>query len=336
MNYLFVVGCPRSGTTWISWLLAQHPSTVVSLHTGFFVELATALERMGRAATFGNRILVGQDRTEGTPRGAFLLQQARAVSELINQDELYEASRPLAEMFFQAAARADPDATWVVEVTPEDLFHTELIRKALPGARFLHIIRDPRAIFSSMRASKEWAYPGNLASNPVTFVRDYWSLYDTAAKVLEDQPAIYRSIRYEDLLADGPWHLSGVFRWLGLPHGQELCERAVEASSIDQMRSQLAAPRGFLGTGRADSWQGELSAGHIRTIEYLAGERMEHLGYHCVSASPRSKPLRLWLAETAARAGHSLLKGTLRGPVRAILRRVHRSGETMRRLLRNN
>ncbi len=33
MRYLFVVGCPRSGTTWASWLLAQHPATVIALHT---------------------------------------------------------------------------------------------------------------------------------------------------------------------------------------------------------------------------------------------------------------------------------------------------------------
>lgn len=328
MRYLFVVGCPRSGTTWVAWLLAQHPATVVSLHTGFFQALARHLDWFDLPKDFGNRIVA-------TPGGeAAGGERVVTLADVLAPEELHAACRPLAECLFGAVARVDPAASWVVEKTPENLLHADLIRAVLPEARFLHVVRDPRAVFSSMRmATRQWAYPGDLPSSPITFARGYWNVYMAAGERLAGKSERYMEVRYEDLLAEGARRLAAVFDWMGLPADAGLCERAVDAASIDRMRSELSAPPGFFRSGRAQGWREELSPWHVRVIEHLAGDRMERFGYHCSRPETGRVPARLRLTDSLARVGRRLVKGPLGRPLMGLVGRARRSAETVRGMI---
>lgn len=328
MKYLFVVGCPRSGTTWASWLLAQHPATVIALHTGFFQSLDKNLEWLDRPTELGNRVVGAQ--AEGADDDADPL----SLWDLVGAAEVHAACRPLAECLLDGVARANPEADWVVEKTPENLLHADLIRAVLPEARILHLIRDPRAVFSSMRmAAKQWAYPGDLPTNPAAFARGYWLQYVGIHDRLVDDAERYRAVQYEHLLENGAEELAKIFEWLDLPADRAFCEQALEASSMDRMRKKLtAAPRGFFRSGKADSWKRELSRGQLRTIEYLAGDQMERFGYHCANPNPRRTPLRLRLADALVGAGRKLVEGPLARPLSGLFGRARRSAETVRRM----
>lgn len=329
LKYLFVVGCPRSGTTWVAWLLAQHPATVVSLHTGFFQALADNLTWFERTGGFGNRVIGAAVEDSGSDS-----QRLSTLQELVEPEELHAACRPLAECLFNGMARTNADARWAVEKTPENLLHAELIRAVLPEASFLHVIRDPRAVFSSMRmAGKQWAFPGDLPSSPVAFARSYWTEYLDAGERLAGRSDRYLEVRYEDLHAGGPGELARIFDWLDLPADRQFCERAIEAGSIDRMRDALPAPRGFFRSGHAEGWRQELSAWHIRAIEHLAGDHMERFGYHCSSPRRRRAPARLRLTDALTHAGQWLVRGPLGGPLKGLFGRARRSAETVRDMM---
>lgn len=324
MKYLFIVGCPRSGTTWASWLVAQHPATVVSLHSGFLRELDRALDSLDRPTRFGGRVVAGGSGGRST-----------ALNDLLPRCELMAASRPLLQVLLDAAARANPEAEWVVEKTPENLLHADLVRAAFPEAYFLHIVRDPRAVFASMRmASKQWAYPGDLPSHPVAFARSAWLRYlregDRLAAELPDR---YLEIRYEDLLLRGPETLRRVFEWIELDVDDAFCRDALEASSIDRMRAEIEAPRGFFRRGKAESWREELGRSDVRTIEFLAGERMQKLGYDRDHPDAKRAPVRLRLADTLTDVGHRLARSPLGRPLGWLIGRARRSAETLRTLM---
>src|SRR5205823_957842 len=51
-----------------------------------------------------------------------------------------------------------PRATVVLEKTPAHTLHVPLIRRVVPQARFIHVIRDPRTVVSSLldAAGRSW------------------------------------------------------------------------------------------------------------------------------------------------------------------------------------
>jgi len=296
MKHLFIVGCPRSGTTWVSTLIARQPGTVVSFHGSLFGLVQDLVAGIGRRNAFGNRVLAPR----GDPH-----EQGAAMADLLSGRELVAACRPLVLAAFETVHRANPKASWVVDVTPEHLLLADLIREILPEARFLHVVRDPRAVFSSMRsAARDWA--SDFPTTPNVFTRRFWLRYIAAGEALAGTGAAYRVLRYEGLSEDPAAEIDGVLEWLGLSWSAGERDRAIEACSIASLRQGSRAPSGFFRNGSVDSWRRELSAWQIRVVEHLAGDVMERLGYECSRPRSSTPPLRLRFAD-----GYSVLRGRI-------------------------
>src|SRR5690348_9627165 len=120
MKYFFVVGCPRSGTTWLRVLLAQHPAVATTRETHLFdryiVELQTAWDHDLAAGTTGLQAALSGDQFT-----ALCANFARGVMQRIEE--------------------ATPGAKVLVEKTPAHVRHVPLILKLLPEVHFIHLIR---------------------------------------------------------------------------------------------------------------------------------------------------------------------------------------------------
>ncbi len=278
---LFVVGFPRSGTTWISQLVSQLPRTVVLEKSGLFHALQD-LEQWWRTE-HQLTTLAGKDHA-----GNFLAEQ-----------DLCELLRPVCSHAMGRLATALPETELVVEPTPENLEFEQLIRGVFPDAYFLHVIRDPRdALCSMRRAANAWenGFPGR----PI-HIANRWREYMRCADRLERGTERYLETRYEDMLAAGPEELYRIVRWLGLSATTDDCKAAHEQCTLERMKKESGYPQGFFGSGRAGGWRDELGRGEVRLVEYLLGEEMERRGYPREHPRSRDKPLRLKLHEWFAR-----------------------------------
>ncbi|MEO1132551.1 MAG: sulfotransferase [Cyanobacteria bacterium J06639_1] len=131
---IFVVGSPRSGTTWLQSLLASHPAIVSGPESHFFVSMRSLLQTFEKP----------QDRKLG-------------LSAYLSPDQFYEA---IANLFLQAIAQLDlpaGDHRVFLEKTPHHSQYAKYILKAFPQAKFIHLVRDARAVVaSSLRISQSW------------------------------------------------------------------------------------------------------------------------------------------------------------------------------------
>ncbi|MGY1750394.1 sulfotransferase family protein [Modestobacter sp. SYSU DS0511] len=134
---LFVVGCPRSGTTLLQSFLAAHPDVQAFPETHFFYRLPTDLDA-----------LIAPDLARDLPEIAgFLGRPAMRWPEPA-------AGRSVAEAFLATAeevTRAHGRRTWV-EKTPANLYAIDRIEQLVPGARFLHILRDGADVVASLHS----------------------------------------------------------------------------------------------------------------------------------------------------------------------------------------
>jgi hypothetical protein len=197
-----------------------------------------------------------------------------------------------------------------------------------PDAYFLHVVRDPRSVYCSQKsAAKSWADPTRFAYDPFSIGEEWVHDVTRARKIAEATPR-YHEVRYESLRREPVKGLGAILRWLELPHDEALCERAVAACSLENLRKGDHAPKGFFRKGEVSGWKAEMSRGELRALEHVAGAAMREFGYEPTTPAGAPAPLSVrWklarrdgLARLRAWAWDS--KSPLRKGLAATLKRV--------------
>lgn len=293
MKHLFIVGCPRSGTTWTLMLLARHPRAVAAQHVAFFQALrhledwwleheSQTGQRWGKSA-----VVVG-----GEAEGAGV-----AIDGILDEAQFYALCRSTADELFAGIVRRRPDAEVLIEKTPENVRVADFILKVYPDAYFLHIIRDPRSVYASIKSAlasfeKNAVFP----NNPMAGAR-FWQGDVERGRKIGELTDRYLEIRYESLLEDGPGVLDKVFSFAGLPADRAFCEETIEAASLEKLRRIPGAPEAFFRRGEAESWRDELTEEEVRILEYMLQGAMDELGYARRFTGDSRKPMKLAVEE---------------------------------------
>jgi hypothetical protein len=247
---------------------------------------------------YGKRLLTGLASGKTEPGAT---QAIGHVGDVLHPDDFDRLCRPLVDHVLASLCVATGGAEMVATQTPENMMLWRFIRRLVPNARFLHVIRDPRAVLASQRAaSKSWAR-GVFAADAESVAR-LWGQYMEAAAELQQAGVSQLDVRYERLRANPTAELARIFAWLELPASPEFVKSAIENCSLDKMRHGNLGPPDFVRTGLAEGWREELGSAEIRSIEYFVAPLMRKLGYEPVSAHPERMPLRLAIRHIAHRA----------------------------------
>jgi hypothetical protein len=124
-RFVFVGGAPRSGTTLVQRVLAAHPKIYGGPEFDLMPEIA-ALHRGLR-----QRINTGR------------------VAAITDSNTVDTAFYRLVRDLFEPKATSEGCSVFS-EKTPANVLEFEALARFLPGARFVFVIRDPRAIVASM------------------------------------------------------------------------------------------------------------------------------------------------------------------------------------------
>ena len=290
-RHLFIVGCPRSGTTWMQLLLAQHPDVVTSQESHLFL---TYLRPIMRAWEKEGELPPGRRRV--------------GLSSVLDRDEFRAACLAFTDAVFEPIIARRPAARLIVEKSPGHSLVAAQILDILPDADFLHVIRDPREVVCSLRAAgRSWGM--NWAPDNVTHGARLWSERVKAGLSVAGLTRRYVEVRYEELARDAAGVLARVCDFLRLPIDADFCRDAADACRIDRLRRpgdgaglespwQLdGEPDGFFRQGRTEGWRDELTKSEVRRIEHVVSPLMADLGYEPETAPGRRRPARLALRE---------------------------------------
>ncbi|MGH7560843.1 MAG: sulfotransferase family protein [Gemmatimonadales bacterium] len=294
MKRLFIVGCPRSGTTWTMMLVARHPDAVTCMQVSVMHSLHELYRAWGRGGRrddtrYLNSVVLFDGPSGGN--GA----AARFEPLFANEEELLHFCRDTADRAFSGALARRPEAELLVVKTPEDLRIAEFVHRVYPDAYFLHVIRDPRAVFASQRKGAD-DFGGRWPRGPAQGAR-YWAWDVKRGRKIAALTERYAEVRYEALTANPAAELGRIIRWLGLPADPAWCEEAARASSFRSLKETKGTPRKFFRSGEAEGWRRELSASDLRIIEHLSGTLMADLGYARTRSTRRWPPVRLVLGD---------------------------------------
>lgn len=285
-EYVFIVGCPRSGTTWLQLLLSRHPCVVTVPETQIFAFYLARLKKQW-------------DYEHGADRVAAMGQAG--LSRVLSQERFDGLCRKMAKSVLDTIAAQKPQATHLVEKSPSNALHASWIQRLFPKARFLHMIRDPRdTVASLLAANRTWGSDWT-PNNPINAARKWCRHVRGAQRIGRDTPAVYREVRYEALSAAPARELEGVASWLGLSWDRRECEAVVEQHEFSKLKKEKdheqlpipaeRSPAEFFRRGQVGGWADDLPRGHVKIVETVCAELMDELGYDPVTRG--SHPARV-------------------------------------------
>lgn len=262
---VFVVGVPRSGTTWVQRMLVEHPDAWPLVETYMFsrqIGLGALLRSAGRA------------------RDADQLAEAPAgLGRLFSRPELVDEVRVIARRWLRRGS--DPDARFVVEKSPWHLRELDVIAEVLPEARYVHVVRDGRDVAVSLIAARRtWSREGpDRAMDVVREAAVLWADGIDRGRVASAQLGDrLLEIRYEEIHADPHAASARLFRHAGMPHDDELVARAVRTTDFERIPEPKGEDRA-LRAGRVGDWRARFGMSAAIAFERRAGEVLRETGY---------------------------------------------------------
>jgi hypothetical protein len=253
---VFIVGFPRSGTTWVADIFDAHPQASVVYESYLFSREA------------GLAVFTDAKHWKG-PTG---------VGALMRRDELI---RDVREVSTRWLARAlDTNDRYLIEKTPSHLDTVDFIAEVFPRAHFIHVLRDGRDVAVSIRsAAGSWAPQWKR-----TFGRSIF----TSAKAWADAVAFSRGasrrlgdrwfeIRYEYLASEPLGAYAALFEFCGVQYDAALLRTIVDRT--DFRRVHRGGEGAFYRRGEPGDWKRNLELFDSLRFEMAAGRMLRELGY---------------------------------------------------------
>lgn len=285
---IWLFGSPRSGSTWLRRMLAEHPAVevmdepTIGYHLGPFLsnEPGYHAEDLD-LSTFTLRRVV-----EGNPDRFFAAKYADVwvpgLRRLLND-------RLLAHLDREAGADAARDALLLVK-EPNGSQSADVIMRAQPTARLLFLLRDGRDVVDSELASfavggwqeRSFGHMRGVAEEErLDFVTRSAYQWLWRTEVVEAAFAEHSGpkhmLRYEELLSEPHHHVAELFEWLGDP-----LPAADVAAVVDRHDFERSPRRGAEQQSRfatPGTWRENLRPDEQAAVERILDVKLRELGY---------------------------------------------------------
>lgn len=210
MVKIFVVGCPRSGTTLVQKLLGARDDVYTCKETHYL----QSIRRVGKWKALDYLAL-----SQSNVADAF--EFIRCHNELLGEYDPSLVSSPRSAVLFldhlmTSEAQSRGKLAWV-EKTPAHLFYVGWIRRWIPTAQFVHVLRDGRDVVASM-VDAAWRFPEAEAwkrySHLETAIEEYNRCLRESLKHSRSEGHVL--VQYEHILDDVEQVCHRLYRSVGL------------------------------------------------------------------------------------------------------------------------
>jgi hypothetical protein len=277
--FVFIVGCPRSGTTLLQRIVDAHPDVAICDETfwlayffkkriGVTSEGLVTGELISRLLEYYKfyRMRIGRNELEALIGAGEPLSYAHFVKEIFNRYGAYRG-KPL-----------------VGDKTPDYARNLPALHELWPSAKVIHLIRDGRNVCLSAvnwkrKAAKLATLFTTWAEQPVATAAAWWEwhvrLGREGTRLLG--PDLYYEVRYESLVEKPAEETAKLCAFLGIPCDDSMLhfhERRTRADTgLDAKNAWLPVTPGLR------DWRTQMPAVDIECFETMAGDLLGELGY---------------------------------------------------------
>ncbi|HEV2496028.1 MAG TPA: sulfotransferase [Terriglobia bacterium] len=298
---VFIVGCPRSGTTLLRRILDAHPQIAVTKETQWFDESWLAL-------WFEQRRGLTPDGNVTPELVAFMLEHPKFSRLKMPRQQFLDLAGNGASVHFSAFVTRIFDhygqikgKARVGNKDPVYVRKLSLLHSLWPEARFVHLIRDGRDVSLSVI---HWPDKGPISKrtyatsndDPVSTAALWWECNVRCGREERSRlgPQLYYEMRYESLVTHPASECERLCDFLGLPFDEAMVrfyESGRKAPS-DAGKDHPWMPI----TPGLRNWTTQMVPEDVERFEAAAGGLLDELGYPRAVPHPRA-PLLVHAAQ---------------------------------------
>lgn len=237
----FLIGAERSGTTLFRLMVDSHPEITCIESLDYVINAVGADGSFPSLSDYAVRL-----ETENVfSTSGFVLDTSLPDLAAVANDFVDQRKRAAGKSEAAVMAHNGLDA----------------ILRIWPDARFIHIVRDPRAVALSAKAF-EWGTAVYFGVSRWADLMDEWDRVTSSMG-----PDRVMEIRFEDLVSDCETVLTKVCNFLGNTYTDEMLSYAIETDYDRPIAS------------KATDWQNEITNRETQEIEARVGHRLVAKGY---------------------------------------------------------
>jgi hypothetical protein len=291
---IFILGCPRSGTTLVQAMLHSHPRIAIPPENRFVIPAYDARLRFGDLEQRPNRRELAR----------FIVARGRKFRDL--GLDRRETVRRIAEgpptlgsalgMVLRSYAERFERPRWG-DKRPLYSSYIAMLMRLFPDAQVIHVIRDPRDCVASLKRMPWWT------AGTYHAVAAWASSIDHTEAAARRWPGLVVRMQYERLVADPETELRGLCSALGEAYDSAMGEPDRIASlAVPERKHWHVNTRMAPTTAPIGKWEQGLESWEVALCETALATRMAQFGYEASGAGrPRAEHLVRYAATLAAR-----------------------------------
>lgn len=267
MLAVFIGGCGRSGTTLLGSMLGAHSECLCTPESQFKTDIFLKLKNNKKSITdieYALYLIKNHWRFKiwGIPINSYPQEQITSYQELINF---------IVKLYGEKVGKPNPKI-WI-DHTPTNMKFSSTLIDLFPDAKFIHIVRDGRAVASSL-------IPLDWGPNTIDKAAHFWLKrlrYGIEAENSIKKGHIIR-ISFEKLVENPQETLEGICTFLNITYEGQMLK-----GTGFNVPSYTAGQHSLIGKppdkSRINIWKEKLTSRQIEIFESIAGDTLLKLGY---------------------------------------------------------
>jgi len=292
-NSIFIVGCPRSGTTKLAAILNKRAQIASATETHFFNFVSKQKYDWKNFTPQDFKNLMEESRILDFIKLAEL-ESGNLLEQFQQSDDSIKESNLAVEDFYKKRVfnlliknyLSKKNKSRICEKTPQHLQNIEEILRLYPQAKIIHMIRDGRDTVNSL-LKMPWR-PKGLLNNA-----RFWSQYIKMGKKESLRPELI-TIKYENLMERPQDVLINICNFIGEKFEEGLLDDALEPDNLFSAweSSWKHKSKQELDSSRVNAWTRELSKDDQIVLDWALHKDLLEFGYH--SSMPKLE-FRHWI-----------------------------------------
>lgn len=288
----FIIGAPRSGTTILSKLLNNHSSIHCLPEANFLIFFLHKFRNKESFSIADINLIFEQihlySLTHPWVGWEFDIEIVKKLicTAYAEKKITYIELCKIIYQYFKTPGMNKEESDILLDKNPIYTLFSEKIKKTIPTAKFILIIRDYRAHVLSRKQSIDFAIP-DIAFNALR-----WKLFNkTAFRFYKNYPSDVLLIKYEELISQKEIELTKICDFLKIPQEKGIFENNIkdktDLSGLEvplQLKKRLVKKYADLdkpvNSDRVSAWKTELTKEEIMLCDAICGNFSKKLGYY--------------------------------------------------------